>query len=428
MNTLNNRRFTMKSSFYLTAVLLAAMIFNGCFSGNRFSSANSKNQDSGRASDSADEPNNTDASSKTADEARPLEAKWYEDANENAVPDFIETEIGKDPHERDHCPVDSSKCGGAGEGGDIDLNVNTLLMLDASGSMKAQSGGGVSKLDAAKQALTRYVERAPKPVKMGFLVYGHKGNNTPAGKPESCADAGAELLDDIGNVSKDTFQSTLDKFQPTGWTPIAVALKRAGQSFAGMEGKNNHIVMVSDGLETCGGNPVAVARELHEEGVRVTIDIVGFGAGAADVQQLRQIAEAGGGDYFDAKTVSDLNDYLTKQMEASTKTLESGNCFHMAYLDADSCDKQFIIDATGIINRLNQENFDDYFVKNKQNPSFYNGYIARRDAYSDIITRMNEKRLERREARAGTKKQADELYEKSRRLDEQFQDNYNKNK
>lgn len=241
MNSLKNEQFAMKSNFCVAVFLLSALIFNGCFTGSRFSKANTGNQNGTQPSSNTDEVKNTSEPQKTSDEKRVLEAKYYEDANENAVPDFIEIELGKDPREKDHCPVDSSKCGGAANGADIDLNVNTLLMLDASGSMKAASGGGISKLDAAKSALKQYVERAPKPVKMGFLVYGHKGNNTPSGKPESCAENGAELLDEIGNVGKDTFQTTLDKFQPTGWTPIAVALRRAGQSFAGMEGKNNHI-------------------------------------------------------------------------------------------------------------------------------------------------------------------------------------------
>lgn len=186
--------------------------------------------------------------------------------------------------------------------------------------------------------------------------------------------------------------------------------------------------MVSDGLETCGGDPVAVARELHEQGLRVTVDIVGFGAGAADTKQLKQIAAAGGGDYFDAKTQADLSDYLLKQMEASTKTVESGNCFAEAFNDANSCDDKFVLAAGEIVNRAVQENADDYFKTHQQDYKLYPAYFKRANAYDELKTRIGEKLKERRESRAGTRKQADELYDKSRDLNKQFQENYDRNK
>lgn len=422
MNTLMNKRLKMKPIFCLAAVLLLAMIFSGCLTDNPFSNTNTGIRDGAQPSSNA---NNTSAPQKASGAEQVLEAKYYEDADGDVIPDFIEIELGKDPNNAEHCPVDTSKCGGAGSGADVDLNVNTLLILDSSGSMNAMTGG-VTRLEAAKTALMNYVAQTSKPVKMGFLVYGHKGNNTAAGKPESCAEAGAELLDEIGTVSRDTFQSSLDKFQPTGWTPIAVALSRAEQAFAGMEGKNNHIVMVSDGLETCGGNPVEVARRLHEQGIRVTIDVVGFGAGAVDVKQLKQIAAAGGGDYFDAKTSSDLNDYLTKQMKASTKTMESGNCFAIAYNDANLCDSNFVNQVNEIINRAKQADWDEY--QKNQDYTKYDAFSKRQTAYQDLKTRIDAARIERQKKRENVRGKADELYEKSRELDKQLQDNYNKNK
>lgn len=150
---------------------------------------------------------------KTDDTATPraLEAKWYVDSDGNAIPDFIEAEAGNDPL-REDCA--SKECG-AGAEGDLLLKKerNMLLMLDSSGSMAGD------KMPAAKSAISRYARAVSEAMKLGFLVYGHKGNNTPAGKAESCA--GVELLASIGAINKEQFQALLDQFQPTGWTPIA---------------------------------------------------------------------------------------------------------------------------------------------------------------------------------------------------------------
>lgn len=345
-----------------------------------------------------------------------LEAKWYEDANGDGVPNFIETELGKDPNEKDHCPVQASKCGGGANGEDLDFSVNTLLMLDASGSMNSKIGGA-SKLDIAKESLLNYAAHAPKPVKMGFLVYGHKGNNTPSGKAESCSETGVELLDPIGNVAPDTFPATLARFQPTGWTPIAGALKKAQESFAGTEGKKNHIVMVSDGLETCGGDPVAVARRLHEQGFHVVIDIIGFGAGRNDVAQLRKIAEAGGGDYYDAKTRADLDNYFKQMDEAYLKTIGNSNCFIEAYNDANLCDAAYVNDAVGKINRELGAAFDESLKTQNQ------------DKYMELTgfqPRIRELQNQRRAAREASYARSKELSDKAHEINRQTLDSYEK--
>ena len=72
--------------------------------------------------------------------------------------------------------------------------------------------------------------------------------------------------------------------------------------FSGKEGEVNKIVLVSDGIETCGGDPVAAAEELNRSGIEVEIDVVGFGVPDDEADQLRDVASAGGGEYFDART------------------------------------------------------------------------------------------------------------------------------
>lgn len=328
---------------FIWLVLAGILMITGC-SPTDNQNVNTGSGDAARGIDSNESVNSTPATAAP----RVLEDKWYQDADKNEVPDFIEIANGYDPA-NDDCPL-VENCGGGTPGDELNQTVNTLLMLDASGSMRAQAGGQ-RKIDAAKISLNRFVAGMPERVKTGFLVYGHKGDNTPAGKPASCAADGAEILAPIGAVNAQEFEQTLQKFEPTGWTPIGLALEKSREAFTGKTGRNR-IIMVSDGIETCGGDPVAVARRLNSEGIKVTIDVVGFDVPSNDQKQLRAIAEAGGGTYFDAKTQAELDEYLKKQQEVYMKTMSDLKCLQQALIDVRSCEFKFTTSAN---NRITEE-------------------------------------------------------------------------
>ncbi|MDP8995129.1 MAG: VWA domain-containing protein, partial [Pseudomonadota bacterium] len=243
--------------------------------------------------------------------ARPLPAEWYEDPDGDLVPTTVEREIDTDP-DVDEC-AQKAGCGEASPVAALERS-NTLLILDSSGSMAGSAGGGTTKLEAAKRALRRYVAGTPDSLALGFMVYGHKGSNDPAGKAQSCR--AVELLDPIGKGAAKGFDRTLKRFEPTGYTPLGAALRKARDAFEGKEDGINRIILVTDGIETCGGNPVAQARKLKQAGIEVTTDVVGFDvAKPAEAKRLRAIAEASGGEYSDARTAAALNDYFSDQLQ-----------------------------------------------------------------------------------------------------------------
>ncbi|MBW3654130.1 MAG: VWA domain-containing protein, partial [Actinobacteria bacterium] len=222
-----------------------------------------------------------------------------------------EREIDTDP-DVDECAQEAG-CGEASPVGALQRS-NTLLILDSSGSMAGSAGGGKTKLEAAKRALRRYVAGTPDSLALGFMVYGHKGSNDPAGKAQSCR--AVELLDPIGKAASKRFDRTLKRFKPTGYTPLGAALREARAAFEGKEDGINRIILVTDGIETCGGNPVAEARKLKQAGIKVTTDVVGFDvAKPAEAKRLRAIAEASGGEYTDVRTADALDDYFTQARE-----------------------------------------------------------------------------------------------------------------
>lgn len=184
-----------------------------------------------------------------------------------------------------------------------EAQVNTILIFDASGSM-AERIDGTSRIQLAKNAVADYVRNLDGDVNMSVVAYGHKGNNTQAGKEVSCN--GIEEIYYMGPVNASVITGKVNALNPNGWTPIMKSLQYAGdilnkQSTSGQK----HIFLLSDGEETCGGDPIAYACSLKDAGI--TVDVIGLDVDGAVAQQLRSISECGGGQYFPVGSVNDFN-------------------------------------------------------------------------------------------------------------------------
>ena len=66
------------------------------------------------------------------------------------------------------------------------------------------------------------------------------------------------------------------------------------------------LLLLSDGIESCGGDPIAVAEAIRASGIPVVIHAVGLGVDADAAAALAGLAQAGGGQYFDAPTAEQL--------------------------------------------------------------------------------------------------------------------------
>jgi len=182
---------------------------------------------------------------------------------------------------------------------------NIILIFDASGSMGGQISGK-RKIDIAKEAAKKFIDQIneDKDVSLGIIVYGHKGSNSASQKGVSCV--GIDEIYYLGETNAQIAKGKLDSFNATGWTPIASSLQKAKDILESHENDENFILLVSDGKETCGGNPVQAVRDIKNSGFGVKVNVIGFDVGGDDEAQLRAIADAGDGDYFEAKNAYDL--------------------------------------------------------------------------------------------------------------------------
>ncbi|GAB3820510.1 hypothetical protein GCM10028820_26680 [Tessaracoccus terricola] len=174
------------------------------------------------------------------------------------------------------------------------------LVLDASGSMAAASAGE-TRMTAAKAALGSFTEELPAESTVSVRVYGHEGSNRDADKAVSCA--ASELV--YQGTDPDAVAAGIADVKPVGWTPLAKAITDAAGDIP--EGTTDAIVyVVTDGLETCDGDPVAAASQLAASGVAPIVNVIGFDVGDADLAALQAIAEAGGGEFTRVGSEADL--------------------------------------------------------------------------------------------------------------------------
>lgn len=185
-----------------------------------------------------------------------------------------------------------------------------VLVLDASGSMAKPDPSGGSKMDAAKKALNQAINAMPTNVQVGLRVYGADKDSQAAG---SCQDS--RLVHPVSTLDKPGLSAQIAKFKPRGDTPIAYAMSQAAADLG--KGGKRHIILVSDGEETCAPDPCATVKQLNRDGVRIQIDTVGFGVGDKARKQLSCVAEAGGGTYYDA---ADGKALITSLEQLSART------------------------------------------------------------------------------------------------------------
>ena len=208
---------------------------------------------------------------------------------------------------------------------------NVLFILDASGSMRGKLGGQV-KMEAAKSAFHSLLAGMPKDANVGLEVYGHRGNR-------DCSVI--EVMNPVAPLDAAAISANVDRLAPEhGATPMAAALERGAEVLKGLEGPKA-IVLISDGKENCGGDPETVARRLRSQGIGVVTHVVGLGVNEEERAQLAAIASAGGGKYYAANNVQELNASLAaiKKKVITTKAL-----FH------DDFDGEAISEAWEVIN------------------------------------------------------------------------------
>lgn len=200
--------------------------------------------------------------------------------------------------------------GSAAHAQGTDKGTDTILVLDASGSMWGVVDGQ-TKISAARQAVDSILSKWRPSDRLGVIAYGHRSKG-------DCKDI--ELLVPVSTFDPAKIKTAVDGLNPKGKTPIADSLRAAAAALRSTENKAT-VILVSDGIETCAPDPCAVAAELKKSGVGFTAHVIGFDvADPLAKNQLQCIARATGGVYLDARNASGLEGALTKAVDATRGT------------------------------------------------------------------------------------------------------------
>ncbi len=189
--------------------------------------------------------------------------------------------------------------------------VAEVLAIDTSGSMGAchcneeganglgggnRIDGGVSKTAIARTAAARAIAALSATDEVGVL---------------SMDAADRWVIDLQAAPSQETVDTGLGELEPDGPTFVDTGLLTAAEALRESDASLKHIIFFSDGF-TEPGALVTVeeqAAELLAEGI--TVSVVATGEGAAD--DLRPIAEAGGGRYYPGRNLQQIPELIVNE-------------------------------------------------------------------------------------------------------------------
>jgi hypothetical protein len=189
-----------------------------------------------------------------------------------------------------HCmPVMMSNGGGAGGGGNscggqlfqaTKVDANFLIVLDHSGSMM-ENVAGTPKWTAAVQALKNITAQYQSQIRFGLSMFS---------TPTHC-DPGKNYVP-VGDNTAVQIAAAFPATADGNGTPIGGALHLAGMEAGLMDPtRANFVMLVTDGEENCGGNPVNETKTLSMAGIKTFV--VGFG-GSVNSTTLNNMAVNGG--------------------------------------------------------------------------------------------------------------------------------------
>lgn len=164
-----------------------------------------------------------------------------------------------------------------------------LFLFDASQSMytKWQTN---SKFEVARNLLIQISDSLSKlhHVELALRVYGH----TKRFPPQDCDDSRLEVPFSL--YSAQGIKKKLFEIAPSGTTPIARSLMECESDFPA-DPSRNIIILITDGIEECDGDPCAASLLLQRKGIVLKPFVIGLGLGKDYIKSFECV-----GNFYDA--------------------------------------------------------------------------------------------------------------------------------
>lgn len=261
-----------------------------------------------------------------------------------------------------------------------------LIVLDASSSMNARDKNNIVKIAAAKEVISDVVGQVDiNKTNIGLIAFN-----------QGCGSA--RLYVEPTNNNPYKVNAVVQNMKASGGTPLAESIRKAGDVLSRTNQKVN-VLIVSDGEESCSGDPVYEAQQLMATyGVEPTMYVVGYNVDRKSRNQLEAIARVGKGKYFDVQDSIALGKMMNQ--------IVSGAHMKSSNFSDDGLIYKFNINFTTSSDVIESQYVDEVIALAKY--LYVNGYGASIEGHTDNVGgREYNKQLSEKRAKAVAQKLVD---------------------
>ncbi len=172
---------------------------------------------------------------------------------------------------------------------------------------------GRPRMEVAKSLLAKMVDslNTYPNLELGLRVYGHQYSR----EENNCQDSRLEVA--FASKNAQAIKAKLQTLQPRGNTPITYSLLQSANDFPADKTARNVLILITDGLESCQGDPCATSLALQRKHIFLKPFVIGIGAEKEFGKQLECL-----GQYYNAADVktfrSVLDNVITQTLQKTT--------------------------------------------------------------------------------------------------------------
>lgn len=266
-----------------------------------------------------------------------------QDSDEDQFPDFLESALGYDPLANECKPKKCKQIYGLAQQDYL------VILLDQSQSMSGTlEEEQKSKMEIAISTIQNYLFETPDYIKAGIYTFGKKDCS-----PLDVVKSPFQFL------PKKQILEELKKIQPSGSTPIAGSLSSLREQLKGRKGRYQ-VVLVTDGIESCEGDPISSAKsllELNSIELGVNLTIVGIGVNAKEERELFLLAQSTDSKYIAVHSEKEFSKIFKAPLEEIVEDYKTMVCLQAEVDWITLCEKQKLDKARLFVNKTNSPQY-----------------------------------------------------------------------
>jgi hypothetical protein len=172
-------------------------------------------------------------------------------------------------------------------------------------------------MTAAKKIVKEFIDKTPGAMRIGLYTYGK----------EECS-AFDQIQSPFEHMVKSRLLGEVDTIEASGSTPIGRSLELLRETLKNKKG-NFQVLLVTDGIESCQGDPIEEAKkliDLNSPSLGVKLFIAGVGMSNTDSEELKKIALASQGQYYDISNYEEFQKVFLSPLQSIIQSYKGMVC------------------------------------------------------------------------------------------------------